>query len=160
MKYITLNRGKRMQVDNEDYPLLSRYKWHVYKNRYRFYARTEVSGGHCALAHRLIMNPKKRELIDHKDMDGLNNQKCNLRKCTMAQNNQNSSFRRHNKSGYRGVMWHKRTGAYYCRVRAQKKEHWIGIFDDPIKAAHAYDKKAKEVHGEFAVLNFPQSRAV
>jgi len=92
--------------------------------------------------------------VDHIDHNGLNNRRSNLRLCTLAQNNRNMVSRT-GSSKYKGVCWHGGTKKWNAKIRLNRKCYHIGLFTDEIAAAKAYDKKAKELHGQFACLNFP-----
>ena len=59
-------------------------------------------------------------------------------------------------SQYKGVYKRKDIGKYRARVYYNRKEIHLGYFDTGMKVAKAYDKKAKELFGQFARLNFPQ----
>ena len=60
-----------------------------------------------------------------------------------------------NTSGFRGVQLENRTLKWVAKISSNKKETHIGSFSDPLEAARAYDAKARELHGEKALLNFP-----
>ncbi len=105
--------------------------------------------------HRLIANAPAHLLVDHIDHDGLNNRKANLRLCSIAQNNQNSRPNRNAASKYKGVSWAQSCRKWFARIRPNRKTIYLGLFTDEIEAALAYDRKAKELFGEFAYLNFP-----
>ena len=106
--------------------------------------------------HRQILGLKRGDICDHKDGDGLNNTRKNLRKATHSQNGANR-LRISGTSKYRGV--HKETGRKNWRAALTHdgKTIRIGTFDSEIDAAHAYDRKAIELHKEFARLNFPET---
>lgn len=116
--------------------------------------------------HREILgltDPKK-EFVDHIDHNGLNNQRCNLRKCTKQQNNRNRNkvVTQRNTSQYKGVSIHiqynstkEPTVSWRAKIKStNKKGTHIGLFKTEIEAATAYDNAAKIYHGEFAGLNF------
>ena len=104
------------------------------------------------LMHRHILQPPVDLEVDHRDNDGLNNRRSNLRMATRSQNMTNKEYGV-GISGYRGVS---RNGSRWrARVIHNNKEHHIGTFDTIEEAAKAYDQLAKELHGEFAMLNFP-----
>ena len=100
-----------------------------------------------------ITDPKIN--VDHLDGDGLNNQRSNLRVCTDSQNGANRGKQKNNKSGYKGVHWNKKTKKWAAQIQYHKKVLNLGYYSDIIEAAKAYDKKALELFGEFARLNFP-----
>jgi hypothetical protein len=103
------------------------------------------------LMHRVIMKPPLGMDIDHKDHNGLNNQKFNLRICTRKQNARNK--RSTGSSIYLGVYKTKRN--YICaRISMDGCCKHIGNFKTEEAAARAYDEVAKRCHGEFANLNF------
>jgi HNH endonuclease/AP2 domain len=104
--------------------------------------------------HRQIMNPPDGMDIDHWDNDGLCNCRKNLRICTRSQNNQNARKRVDSTHDYKGIYktWNNKFAA---RLWHNGLKIHIGTYDTPEAAARAYDKKAKELFGEFANLNFP-----
>jgi len=106
--------------------------------------------------HRQILSCPPDLLVDHIDHNGLNNCKRNLRLCTPAQNTRNSLSSANSSSKYKGVCWSKREKKWTASIQFNKKAYHLGYFTDEIKAAKAYDKKAKELHGQFACLNFSQ----
>lgn len=93
--------------------------------------------------------------IDHIDNDKLNNRIENLRVCTHNQNQHNQGIRASNKSGYKGVSWMKSVRKWHAQICCNSKVTHLGLYACKIDAAKAYDQAAKELHGEFAWLNFP-----
>jgi len=157
VKLIPLTQGKFAIVDAEDYDRLVKYKWHTNQDGNNFYAYTFLSKGNKkkrVFMHRLIMNAPKGLFIDHIDGNGLNNRKCNLRLCTPAQNVQNSRPRSNTSSKYKGVFWNKTNKKWIATIHKGDNRIYLGGFDDEIEAALAYDRKAAELFGEFAYLNF------
>jgi hypothetical protein len=107
------------------------------------------------LMHRAIMDlTGKDEMVDHRDMNGLNNQRANLRICCRAGNSMNRCKPANNTSGYKGVSWQKQCDRWGASIRYKKKSIYLGHFFCIIKAAKEYDKKATELFGEFARTNF------
>jgi len=157
MKRIKLTRGKYALVDDEDYGRLNKDKWYAEKNGKTFYAARNIrnSDGKRALSkmHRELMGNPVGKLIDHKDENGLNNQKYNLRVCTRSQNQMNRGKTKNNTSGYKGVSWHRRIKKWGAHIRANNKLKHLGYFDNKNDAAKAYNEAATEYHGEFAQLN-------
>lgn len=152
---IPLTRGKVAIVDAEDYDRVMQHKWHV-----QIYPTTcRARNSNNVYMHRLILNAMPHETIDHRDGDALNNRKSNLRRATLAGNNQNARIRKDNSSGFKGVQIAsgngKRTGKWKATIRFNGKTLHLGIFERAEDAAYAYDQRARELFGEFAHLNFP-----
>jgi len=105
--------------------------------------------------HRLIWilhngDIKNNYIIDHIDRDILNNKIENLRLATCSQNNQNSSKRTTNKSGYKNIYWSNSRSRWMVRCNVEGRSKGGGsyiLLDDAVKAAIALRKK---FHGEFA----------
>lgn len=93
-------------------------------------------------------------LVDHKDQNGLNNQKSNLRLCSKKENNSNTKSRENSSSKYLGVSYHKITFKWQASININNKQKYIGLFKTQEEAARAYDDLAKIHHGQFANLNF------
>ena len=148
MKKIPLTQGKFAFVDDDDYERLSRYTWYAYRNHKTFYAATRTPSS--LQMHRVIMNNPYGMMVDHKNMDGLDNRKKNLRVCSQSQNAQNSSKRIDNTSGIKGVSWATRDNRWKAQIRVNGKRIHLGYFISKHEAARAYCIAAKNYHGEFA----------
>ena len=142
-------------VDDEDFEYLNSFRWTAKIHGHLKYAERNYRGKTIKL-HRLIMSvTEKNMFIDHIDGNGLNNQKINLRICSSAENTRN-----HRKisnlltSKFIGVHLHKKTNKWRAGVRFNKNLIDLGLFKNEEDAAMAYDRKAFEVFGEFANLNF------
>jgi hypothetical protein len=111
--------------------------------------------------HRIILNAPPHLVVDHINHNGLDNRKANLRLCTVAQNNQNTRPHANpNKlSKYKGVSLDKNRNLYIALIHRNKKNYYLGRFKNETDAAKAYDKKAAELFGEFAYLNFPSENS-
>ncbi len=148
-------------VDTVDYPLVSDYWWSALKSLNTFYAyrRPPRSSGSRALIymHKVIL--PGHDLVDHKDHNGLNNRRENIRPATVLDNSRNQSARKTAASRFKGVAWEPTAKSWLVRIRANGKRLYLGHFKDDEEAARAYDVAAKQHHGEFAVLNFPEKAA-
>jgi hypothetical protein len=156
---IPLTQGMVALVDSEDYERLKRHKWHAAeKASGLWYARRNVtipntSGRrqtsefmHCAIAG-VAMGE-----VDHRDGNGLNNTKSNLRNCTHRQNSMNRKANAGRK--WKGI-W--RAGKNFrAAITVRDKQIHLGCFATEEEGARAYDLKARELFGEFARLNFPE----
>lgn len=158
VRYIPLTQGKYAIVDAEDYPALAKYKWHaqVRKDGGMCYA-VRNSGRKTIMMHRQIMKPPKGMVIDHINHNGADNRRCNLRICTQAQNTRNKRRFSAGRSRYRGVS--PAGDKWRATVGHQGRTLYVGLYDTEIEAARARDRKAVELAGEFAVLNFPDEAA-
>lgn len=159
MREIKLTQGKFALVDDEDFDVLSKYKWRAQHNggdRKHWRAVRYVPKKKFILMHRQVLNFPDSKCIDHADGDSLNNQKQNLRPCTYSQNGYNQGIRKDNTSGYKGVSWNKGNKRWHAVIKNDSKFIFLGGFKDPIEAAKAYDKAARKYHKEFAFQNFPK----
>lgn len=97
---------------------------------------------------------RKDIVIDHRNRNSLDNRRSNLRICTIQLNNANR--RKQSKpctSQFKGVYFNKQYSRWMARIKYWKKYIFLGRFDEEKDAARAYNKKAKELFGEFACLN-------
>jgi hypothetical protein len=153
MKRILLTKGKFALVDDVDFDRLSKHKWFVHSRRGKFYAargrnptismHVEIFGNTC----------------DHKNRNSLDNRRNNLRAATHQEQCCNRGVRKDNKSGFKGVCWHKQSEKWRTQVRIFGKMVYCKDFSSKKEAARAYDAAAQKFHGEFAVLNFPKNSA-
>lgn len=104
------------------------------------------------MLHRFIMKCPKGLFVDHKDGNGLNNNRDNLRIVTVSENNYNKKIHYNNKSGYKGVVKHK-CGKYRVVIFKDGKQIHGGYFSDKIEAAKKFNDLAKKLFGDFAKLN-------
>lgn len=147
---------KSVLLDDDDYDLLSGSTWYLYKNKRNFYARRNRPGGVKEYMHRIILGIDDPKLIvDHKDHNGLNNQKGNIRVCTAAQNTYNHRAEHNSTSKFIGVSYSTERKKWCAHIAYNKKNIPLGRYRTEIEAAAARDKAAKKYFGEFANLNLP-----
>lgn len=146
-------------VDDGDYEWLNKWKWFAHKRENRFYVvRGVFSNGvrSSVYMHRQILNPELKEVSDHIDGNGLNNQRKNLRSCSQALNLRNTKKRTNGKtSKFKGVCSDLRGAVprYRANIRLDGKQVQIGSFDTEVEAAMAYNLEAQKHFGSFARVN-------
>lgn len=158
MKVIPLTQGFVAIVDDADYERVSAYKWSASKTQTNVYGirkvRTPEGRTTSQLLHRFIMGVTDRKVdVDHKDHDGLNCQRYNLRKCVRGENDGNRRKSR-GASHFKGVSWDSRREVWRACIRIGKTVH-LGYFSDEIEAALAYDTAARIRFCVMANCNFP-----
>jgi hypothetical protein len=158
--WFSVGRNIHALVDVESLPLLAPHRWRIV-NSYAATGNGQTEP--MVYMHRLLSHCPQDMVVDHINGNKLDNRKCNLRLCTDLENRLNTKSREGAKSKYKGVFVRviPANGINAARIkfdvsirRGAKKAH-IGTFDCEVKAAKAYDLAAKELHGEFAFLNFP-----
>lgn len=127
------------RLDPADYEWAQRYRWSVKpgdRHGGTLYAdRTALGGprGQRVLMHREILGlgSGRDPEVDHRNGDGLDNRRSNLRIATTGQNQQNQhGARRDNlSSGVRGVAWNKKNSKWMARVMLAGEQHYLGCFD-------------------------------
>lgn len=141
-------------VDDSDFDKVKGFVWSLVKKENSFYAHVQHWKEKNIYMHRFILDvTDPKVIVDHKDMDGLNNQRSNLRPCTKSQNAMNGLAHKDAISKYRGVTWDKVKGKWVAQIGKNYKHFFIGRFNLEREAALAYNQKAVELHGEFANIN-------
>lgn len=145
---IKLTQGKFAIVDDRDYEWLNQWEWYYSSKGYavRGYPKR-------VLMHRVILNTPDGLETDHINLNRLDNRRSNLRSVTSSQNNINKLLREDNKSGFKGVYWHKASKKWLAQISLNRKHYYLGIFVNPKEAAFVYDQAALKYHREFARLN-------
>lgn len=166
MKEVALTKGYVALVDDADFETLSKYAWGVVRNgsQRRLYAVTDLPVRDGSLwpsgkprrrklfMHRMLLGEGSR-LIDHKNGNGLDNRRENLRPAGQAQNLQNRGRPSNNTSGFKGVYWCRQTSRWAARVTAHGKTTNLGRHTSKVAAAIAYNIAAVQLHGEFVKMN-------
>jgi hypothetical protein len=153
IRYIPLTRGRYAIVDAKNYEWLSRHKWSLHtagQGKTRYAVRN--CKGRRVFMHREIMKTPPGMVVDHINRNGLDNREDNLRNCTRFQNYQNRCWPA-GRSQYRGV--HPVGDKWQASLVYRGETLYLGLFDDEVEAAKARDRKAYELAGDFAYLNFP-----
>lgn len=151
MPEIFINCSVPTEVSEEDFDLLSGLCFSLDKNGY---LRCKSSGEFRDKYIQQIVGERmglpKSDMVDHKDMNPLNNKRDNLRSATFEQNQMNQGVQVNNKLGLKGVHFDERSGKFIAQIQVNKKHTRLGEFDDPFEAHEAYCQAAKRYFGEFA----------
>ncbi len=160
VKEIRCYNGEIALCDDEDYPVLSRHKWSCFGKEGKKYVSTTITNieGKYKNIYMHVMIMGCAKTIDHRDSNGLNNQKSNLRKATKSQNGGNGRKMKLRKgkptsSKYKGVHWATRAEKWRAVIKCEGKVYQLGSFNNEEDAAKAYDKAAKKLFGDFARVN-------
>jgi hypothetical protein len=151
---VPLSRGKVALIDAEDLERVLQYVWHAVDRGTNTYAASMALKRDGYYMHRLIAGANRGQHVDHRNGDGLDNRKANLRLCTNAENRRNMRICR-GVSAFKGVAFDKRQPgrpwAAYIWFENRKKN--LGCYASETEAARAYNAAALQFHGEFASLN-------
>lgn len=155
MKTISLTKGQVALVDDEDFEYLNQWKWYAHRawgNSFYAARMNPRPNKKVILMHREVFKDSRR--CDHRDGNGLNNQKENLRPATKRQNGRNRGPQINNTSGFKGVSWCRKVKKWTVRIMYRKCYRFLGYFLNKHDAARAYDTAAKKYFGKFACPNF------
>ena len=157
MKEIQLTQGQVALVDDDIFEELNQFKWCVVKDRKIFYAHRQlptVNGKRCKIKmhHAIIGKPPKGYETDHKNGQGLDNQRHNLRHVTHRENCQNRK-NQESSSQYPGIYWKKDEKKWIAQIQINGKSNSLGCFVDELEAFKIY-KQAVEALGEKIIEDF------
>lgn len=150
MKEITLSKGFKAIVDDQDFERVSQYKWSlkIGHTGIHYAFRTDKNNKSIYL-HRFILNAPKRTSVDHKNHNGLDNRRMNIRVCNWSQNAINSRIAKNNTSGYKGIYWDADRNKWAVQIEVNQHNKFLGrykILEEAIKAR----KQAESLHfGDF-----------
>lgn len=163
MKTIPLTKGYVALVDDEDFARVSVYKWTLQeekakdgtiRNAYAAHRTPRLKGRVKLYLHRVVLSVSNPAVdVDHRDRNGLNCQKLNLRMCDRSHNLGNAKIRSDNTSGFKGVTWDKREGKWMAQIQVKGKHRGLGYFTSKEAAALAYNTAATLAFREFARIN-------
>lgn len=162
MKLIPLTKGQLVMVDDADYEWLMQWKWYAHRidKTNKFYAKRSewdpIKRKNISYyMHSFIVKPENGLIVDHRDRNGLNCQRSNLRSCTKSENTNNKTPLPNRSSNYLGVCKNKDNKSSPWRAQLTKDgvQHHLGYYKTEVEAALAYNEGAKIHHKEFANLN-------
>jgi hypothetical protein len=158
---IPLSKGKRRwvmyaKIDRDDFDRVARHKWYPVASGKTFYACSTNTKGmpkHHARLHLFIARAQPGEKVDHRNGDGLDCRKANLRKATSQQNAFNA-FKTEARvtSKFKGVH-RASSGKWIAQIKKDGEPKLLGLFEDEAEAGRAYDVAAQELFGSFAKTN-------
>ena len=150
-KTIPLTKGKEAIVSDSDYEWLSQHSWHAHSEGYAV-GRLRGQGESKVFMHRAITEPLAGREVDHINGDRLDNRRENLRLVTRSQQNMNQSPRG-GSSRFKGVSWFCHQDIWQAKIKIDGKQIHLGHYSIEEDAARAYNEAAREMFGEFALLN-------
>jgi hypothetical protein len=153
---VRVGRDHWAVIDDADWNLVGRYSWRVHRLKDgRVTARgQDATGREVGDMHRLILGCGAREKVNHRNWNGLDNRRKNLRLATHSETMRNQRHHRDSLFSFKGVD-RLRSGHWRARIMLDRKRFELGTFATAREAALAYDRAAREHFGEFAHLNFP-----
>lgn len=146
-------KGTIVLIDDADAAMLLGMTMSIRKDGYVTVRGSRRKRGGDNFLHRVLLNPEQGKSCDHINGVTTDNRRENLRICSHAENMRNRKPRK-TQSGYKGVKWHKGSRVWRAFIRYEGKSYHPGQSKDPAQAAKKYDRKARELHGEFARTNF------
>jgi len=168
MPNIQLTRGQFALVDDIDADLIcfnwkaipdgkgSNARWYAACNALSANGKKSTVYMHRAILERAIgrkLGPS--EGVDHKNHDGTDNRRENLRIATYQENTRNRRMHCNKKtSHYKGVSWDEQHNKWKVQICVNGKRTHLAYCGDEDKAARVYDQAAKKIFKSFCTLNF------
>lgn len=140
------NTNNPFFFDLEDYDKIKNFCWHETEDGYM---ATRVGNKAHFMMHRLIMDCLNGMDVDHISHNGADNRKNNLRMCTRQQNNRNKRKTDKNTSGVVGVCWNKMRKKWQASIMVDKKNIYLGLYNDINEATKARKEAEIKYFGEF-----------
>jgi hypothetical protein len=157
VKHVPLTRGYVALVDDADYERVMQFKWSalVQRDGRLVYAKRDGPRPErkSIRLHRFILDAPDKVQVDHRDGDGLNCQRNNLRLATRRENSRNVRKHSDNPARFKGVYWDKHRNKWYARIYVDGVQKSLGYFQTEELAAEAYDAAAARFFGSFAKTN-------
>lgn len=158
MMEIKLREDLILLLDDQDVWAVEKYSLVADRRGSTWYVPAQEKGAGAArkpkhYLHRLLMGFPEGMDVDHRDGNGLNNLRSNLRVATRTQNSLNRDRSSTNSSGYKGVFWNAQRGKWYARLTVSGIGRKRGYFATPEEAAQAYDQLVTAHAAEFGRLN-------
>jgi hypothetical protein len=150
--YVTLTQGYVAVIDAADVPLVEGRNWCAKVKARSVYAkRIDWSSGkpRTIYLHRFLMEAPDAMEVDHRDGNGLNNSRINLRVATPHQNTLNRRLSRRNTSGFKGVRWVEHCQRWRATIGLNGKQYHLGVFPTPEEAYAAYCEANANLHRDF-----------
>lgn len=149
------------RVDVVDYGLAMARRWREDSNGYpmTYVWDADAKKTHMVYLHRAIARATNAHQVDHINYDLLDCRRVALRLATPSQNSahrRSLSILPRKLVPFRGVTVHKQTGRYQAAAKYRDRCIYLGLFDSAVEAARAYDAKARELWGKFAICNFAE----
>jgi hypothetical protein len=156
---LQLTQGRNALIDEDDWGRVGSIRWNLQRGGNNYYASHNKAANSRRdgrrrwtrlMLHRLVLGVEGKPFVDHKNGDGLDNRKANLRVATHSENQRN---RRPclSKSRFKGVFPKGRR--WRSQIGLNGRSIHLGTFDKEEDAARAYDRAAIEHFGEFALTN-------
>ena len=148
--FICLTQNKWTVIDEADYPAVIPYRWCAVRNDRSFRVAAHLPNNKTCWMHRLIHPVAAGLNIDHRDGNGLNNRRANLRAATAQQNARNKGVHYNSKTGYAGVRWDPYRQRWWTDIRVDGKIVFLGRFICFKRAVSARKSAETKYFGEFA----------
>lgn len=150
MKKILLTKGKFALVDDRDFEFLNQWRWQYTRNSrgYGYAMRSEK--GRTIRMHRQILKAKVGDIIDHRNGNGLDNQRENIRFCSRSQNAMNRKIQKNNTSLVPGVWFKKKNKSWEVGIKINRKYVYLGLFKEKKEAIRVRLQAVRKYFGDFA----------
>ena len=145
---VSLSHGHCALVDDEDFTEVSKHTWTLAQhNGVNFYAITHIKRKTISM-HRLLLNAQPGSLVEHKNDDGLDNRRENLKFGTRRSNALNAKVQSNSVSGVKGVTWDKQAGTWLVQAHVIGRKIFLGRcsnLETAIKARQTHDRAMQDV---------------
>lgn len=148
------NAGRFALVDDDLYEMIAAYSWQAVSTPSTVYAKTNsIRGLNSVGMHQLVLSPKPPLYPHHIDTDGLNNQRDNLELTTQQVNVRHQGGHKRSTSQFKGVCFNKTARKWHAQITVSGRKYFLGLHENELEAAHAYNEAAREYYGDKCYLN-------